>query len=318
MTTGTTGRAEIPKRAVPVRRRLVRYGFLAVALGFGAWAVAARWDAVAEGFGRLSWGLVAGSVVAVLAALVAGMMMWRALLADLGSPLALRDAGKVFFVGQLGKYIPGSLWPVLAQMELGRDLGVPRPRSAAAFFLTYPLYLASGITVAVLTLPGLAGGSVTGYAWLLLLLPVLVAGLHPRVVNGLLGLGLRVLKRPPLERPLTRRGVLVSAAWAFAGWAAYGAHLALIVAGLGGTGPRAFALSFGAFALAWCLGFVVVIAPAGAGVREVAMVAALAPVLDAGPAIAAALCSRLVVSLGDLVCAAAAGLAARRAGAPHD
>ncbi|GAA1263295.1 lysylphosphatidylglycerol synthase transmembrane domain-containing protein [Sphaerisporangium rubeum] len=320
MTTGTrdTGRAAAPKRPASMRKRLLRWGFLAIALGFGAWAVAGRWDAVAEGFGRLSPVLIAGSVVAVLAALVAGMMMWRALLADLGSPLPLRDAGKVFFVGQLGKYIPGSLWPVLAQMELGRDLGVPRPRSAAAFFLTYPVYLASGITVAVLTLPGLAGGSVTRYAWLLLLLPVLVAALHPRVVNGLLSFGLRLLKRPPLERPLTRRGVLVSAAWAFTGWAAYGAHLALIVAGLGATGPRAFTLSFGAFALAWCLGFVVVIAPAGAGVREVAMVAALAPVLDAGPAIAAALCSRLVVSLGDLICAAAAGLAARRTKVSHD
>jgi uncharacterized membrane protein YbhN (UPF0104 family) len=294
----------------------MRSGFLAVALGFGVWAVAGQWGAVVEGFGRLSWGLVAGSVVAVLAALVAGMMMWRALLADLGSPLALPDAAKVFFVGQLGKYIPGSLWPVLAQMELGKDLGVPRTRSAAAFFLTYPLYLATGITVAVATLPGLAGGSVARFAWLLPLLPVLAAGLHPRVVNGLLGLGLRLLKRPPLERPLTRRGVLVSAAWAFAGWAAYGVHLALIVAGLGAAGPRAAGLSFGAFALAWCLGFIVVIAPAGAGVREVAMVAALAPVLPAGPAIAAALCSRLVVSLGDLICAGAAGLAARRTASP--
>lgn len=43
------------------------------------------------------------------------------------------------------------------------------------------------------------------------------------------------------------------------------------------------------------------------------MVAALAPVLDQGPAIAAALVSRLVVSVGDLVCAALAGAAAKAA-----
>ncbi|MFC4586503.1 lysylphosphatidylglycerol synthase transmembrane domain-containing protein [Sphaerisporangium corydalis] len=294
------------------RKKLVRVAFLLVALGFGAWAIAGRWAQVAEGIGRLSWPLLAGSLVAVLAALVAGMLMWRALLADLGSPLPFTDAAKVFFVGQLGKYIPGSLWPVLAQMEMGKDLGIPRPRSAAAFFLTYPIYLVSGLTVAAVTLPVFAGDSVARYAWLVLLLPVLVAGLHPRVVNGVLGLGLRLLKRPPLERPLTRRGVLVSAGWALAGWLAYGAHLALIVAGLGAAGPRATALSLGAFALAWCLGFLVVVAPAGAGVREVAMVAALAPVLPGGSAIAAALCSRLVVSAGDLVCAGVAGLAARR------
>lgn len=295
------------------RKKLVRLLFLLVALGFGAWAIAGRWSQVADGFSRLSWPLLAASLVAVLAALSAGMLMWRALLADLGSPLALTDAAKVFFVGQLGKYIPGSLWPVLAQMEMGKDLGVPRSRSATAFFLTYPIYLASGLGVALLTLPAFAGDSVARYAWLLLLLPVLVAGLHPRVVNGVLGLGLRLLRRPPLERPLSRRGVLASAGWAFAGWAAYGVHLWLVVAGLGTAGPRALALSLGAFSLAWCLGFIVVIAPAGAGVREVAMVAALAPVLPGGTALAAALCSRLLVSLGDLMWAGLAGLAARRA-----
>ncbi|GAA2084935.1 lysylphosphatidylglycerol synthase transmembrane domain-containing protein [Actinomadura alba] len=298
------------------RKKLIRLGFLVVALGFGAWAIAGRWAEVSDGLTRLSWPLLAGSLVAVLAALVAGMLMWRALLADLGSPLPFTDAAKVFFVGQLGKYIPGSLWPVLAQMEMGKDLGVPRPRSAAAFFLTYPIYLVSGLATAVVTLPAFAGDSVARYAWLLLLLPVLVVGLHPRVVNAVLGYGLRLLKRPPLERPLTRRGVLASVGWAFVGWAAYGVHLALIVAGLGATGPQAMILSFGAFSLAWCLGFLVVVAPAGAGVREVAMVAALAPVLDGGSAIAAALCSRLVVSAGDLVCAGLAGLAARRTKAP--
>jgi uncharacterized membrane protein YbhN (UPF0104 family) len=294
------------------RKKLIRSGFLVAALGFGAWAIAGRWAEVSDGFTRLSWPLLAGSLVAVLASLTAGMLMWRALLADLGSNLPFADAAKVFFVGQLGKYIPGSLWPVLAQMEMGKDLGVPRPRSAAAFFLTYPIYLVSGLSVAVVTLPAFAGDSVVRYAWLLLLLPVLVVGLHPRVVNAVLGFGLTLLKRPPLERPLTRRGVLTSVGWAFAGWVAYGVHLALIVAGLGATGPQAMILSFGAFSLAWCLGFLVVIAPAGAGVREVAMVAALAPVLDGGSAIAAALCSRLVVSAGDLICAGLAGLAARR------
>ncbi|MEO3859232.1 lysylphosphatidylglycerol synthase domain-containing protein [Acrocarpospora sp. B8E8] len=292
-------------------RSLVRVGFLLVALGFGSWAVTSQWDQVAAGLARLSWGVLAGSFVAVLAALFAGMLMWRALLADLGSPLRITDAAKILFVGQLGKYIPGSLWPMLAQMEMGRDHGVPRERSAAAFFLTYPIYLASGLFVAAATLPAFAGESVAEYAWLLLLLPLLIAGLHPAVVNGALGLGLRLLRRPPMERPLSRRGVLTSAGWAFAGWAAYGVHLALIGSGLGATGPRAAILSLGAFALAWSLGFLFVIAPAGAGVREIAMIAALAPVLDRGSAIAAALVSRVIISLGDLVCAATAGWAAR-------
>lgn len=293
------------------RRKVIRAVFLVVALGFGVWAVASQWTAVADGFERLSWPALAGSLLAVLAALVAGMLMWRTLLADLGSPLAPADAAKIFFVGQLGKYIPGSVWPMLAQMEMGRDHGIPRSRSAAAFLLTYPIYLATGLLLAAGTLPAFAGDSVARYVWLLPLIPLLILGLHPKMVNGAVNFGLKRLRKPPLERPLTRQGVLVSAAWGLAGWVAYGLHLALIVHDLGATGPRAMILSFGAFALAWCLGFLVIIAPAGAGVREVAMIAALAPVLDRGSAIAAALSSRLIVSVGDLVCAGLAGLAAR-------
>ncbi|WP_327043933.1 flippase-like domain-containing protein [Microbispora sp. NBC_01189] len=294
------------------RRKLVRTLFLLVALGFGIWAVAGKWSDVADGFARLSWAELAGSLAAVLGALLAGMLMWRALLADLGSPLAFTDAAKIFFVGQLGKYIPGSVWPMIAQMEMGRDHGVPRSRSAAAFFLTYPVYLGTGLLVSAVTLPVLAGQSVARYAWLLLLVPVLVAALHPAVVNRIIAFGLRKLRREPLERPLTRRGLLVACGWALAGWAAYGVHLALIVHGLGAGGPSAMILSVGAFALAWCLGFVFIVAPAGVGVREAAIIAALAPVLDQPGAWAAALCSRLIVSLGDLVCAGVAGLAARR------
>jgi uncharacterized membrane protein YbhN (UPF0104 family) len=140
---------------------------------------------------------------------------------------------------------------------------------------------------------------------------VLVAALHPSLVTAVIGFGLRRLRKPPLERPLTRRGVLAAAGWALTAWAAYGVHLALIVHGLGATGPTAVILSFGAFALAWCLGTLAIVFPAGAGVREVAMVAALAPVLDRAPAIVAALCARVIVSVGDVVCAGLAGLVAK-------
>ncbi|MFI6293051.1 lysylphosphatidylglycerol synthase domain-containing protein [Nonomuraea sp. NPDC050790] len=283
-----------------VVKRVVRFGFLAVALGFGAWAVASQWDAVAAGFAALSWPMVAASLVAVIAALLGAMLTWRTLLADLGSPLPLRPAAKVFFVGQLGKYIPGAVWPVIAQMEMGRELGVPRSRSAAAFFLMMPIQLATGLIVTLGTLGW------DRYGWLLLALPVILVLLEPKVINALIGFGLRRLKREPLERPLTRRGMLTALGWALAGWAAYGLHLYFVA-------PQTGVLfAIGAFALSWCLGILTFVVPAGAGVREVAMVAVLSPVMDRGSAIAVALVSRIVIIVGDVICAGIAGLVARR------
>ncbi|WP_336207746.1 lysylphosphatidylglycerol synthase transmembrane domain-containing protein [Nonomuraea sp. LPB2021202275-12-8] len=297
---GVTAGQGAPARRGTLVRRVVRIGFLLLALAFGGWAVASQWDAVVAGFAALSWPMLAGSLVAVVAALLGAMLTWRTLLADLGSPLPLRPAAKVFFVGQLGKYIPGALWPVLAQMEMGRDLGVPRPRSAAAFFLMMPIQLATGLLVALGTLGW------DRFGWLLLLVPVLLVLLEPKVINGVIGFGLRRLKREPLERPLTRRGMLTALGWALLGWTCYGVHLFFIAPEMG------LPFAVGAFALSWCLGILTFVVPAGAGVREVAMVAALGPVMDSGPAIAVALCSRIVIILGDLICAGLAGISARR------
>ncbi|MFI6391743.1 YbhN family protein [Nonomuraea sp. NPDC050547] len=283
-----------------VVKKVVRFGFLAIALGFGTWAVASQWDAVAAGFAKLSWPMVAASLVAVVAALLGAMLTWRTLLADLGSPLPFRSAAKVFFVGQLGKYIPGAVWPVIAQMEMGRDLGVPRSRSAAAFFLMMPIQLATGLLVTLGTLGW------DRYGWLLLALPVILVLLEPKVVNAVIGFGLRKLKREPLERPLTRRGMLTALGWALAGWAAYGVHLYFVAPQTG------LVFAIGAFALSWCLGILTFVVPAGAGVREVAMVAVLSPVMDRGSAIAVALVSRIVIIVGDLICAGIAGFVARR------
>ena len=37
-----------------------------------------------------------------------------------GRPVPRRSSAEIFFVGQLGKYVPGAVWPVVVQMRLGR------------------------------------------------------------------------------------------------------------------------------------------------------------------------------------------------------
>ncbi len=62
----------------------------------------------------------------------AAMMAWRSLLADLDSTLPMPVAMRIFFLGQLGKYLPGSVWTVVAQADLGRDHSIPPRRTVAA------------------------------------------------------------------------------------------------------------------------------------------------------------------------------------------
>jgi hypothetical protein len=72
------------------------------------------------------------------------------MLADLGSPLALGPASGVLFVGQLGKYLPGSVWTVVVQAEVASRLGVPRKRTAVVGLLSVLLSALAGLAVGVL------------------------------------------------------------------------------------------------------------------------------------------------------------------------
>jgi uncharacterized membrane protein YbhN (UPF0104 family) len=286
--------------------------FIVAVVTLGAIAVGKQWPDVQDSIGRLGPVSLVLSLCAVFAGLVTSVFIWRAILTDLGSPLAFGTAARIFFVGQLGKYIPGSVWPMLAQMEMARDRGVPRRRSGAAYVITVLVVFVAGLAAAAATLPLAASDAAAHYRWLFLLAPVIAAALHPRLLNPALALIFRLTRREPPERPLTWRGLGAAFGYALVAWTFFGLQLAALVADLGVGVGRAILLSIGSFALAWIAGLLVVVAPAGAGAREVALVALLAPVLGRGEAIVAALVSRLLMTIGDLLAAAAAAIAYAR------
>jgi uncharacterized membrane protein YbhN (UPF0104 family) len=304
------GRAWLALAGRLLGSRPVRWGFVAAAVALGGYVVADQWTQVRAGLASMGFLAVAGALVAVLLALVATMQVWRVLLAALGSPLPGRAAARVMFIGQLGKYLPGSIWPVLAQMELGAEHQVPRHRSASASVLTMLFCLLAGLLAALVTLP-FAPGS-TSYRWVFLAAPVLVICLFPQVLNRILDRLLRLARRPALEQPLPGRAVAGALAWALASWVCFGLQIWLLAIRLGAPYGRAALLSVGGFAFAWCVGFVVVFVPAGAGIREVLLVATLGPMLGVGRATAVALVSRVLMTAGDLITAGAAAALARR------
>ena len=282
----------------------VRWGFGATAVAIGGYAVARQWTDVRAALASIGALMIAAALVSVLIAMFTAMQVWRVLLAALGSPLPIRVAARIMFVGQLGKYLPGSVWPVLAQMELGNTHRVPRHHSAGASALTTLVSMFTGLLTALVTLPFFTRS--TPYLWALLAAPGLLACLHPKVLNSVLGRSFRLTRRPPLEQRLTARAITTSLAWSFGSWIFYGLQIWLLATRLGAPRGQAALLALGGFAFAWSVGFLAVFVPAGAGVREVVLVALLGPVIGAGAGTAVALVSRALTTIGDLLAAAVA------------
>jgi uncharacterized membrane protein YbhN (UPF0104 family) len=287
--------------------------FVVAASGCCVAAIVAERGPLGVAVSRLRLGSVLLATALACGGNLASMLCWRSLLAELGSLLPVRAAARVFFLGQLGKYLPGSVWPVIAQAELGRDHHVPPRRSAAATVLTLVVGLVLGLAVAGATLPFAAPDAVRRYGWALAAAPLLALLLHPRVLQPVLASVFRLARRPGLDGPPLRlAGIGRSALWALVTWICFGLQAAVLAAGLGGTGPAAAVAAVGAFALAWSVGFLVVVVPAGAGVREAVLVLALSPVLTAGAALLVALVSRALLTSADLILAGSAVLAERR------
>lgn len=296
-------------------RRPLISGLLVVAMvaAFG-WALAGRWSEIVDRLGHQHPVVVLGALALALAGVFLSFLLWRGTLTTLGSTLAVRPGARLFFVTQLGKYLPGAVWPVVAQMRMGRDLGVPRQRMALAFLLTLGLTTLVGILVGVAALPALLRAEGRLVLLGLLAVPLLGALLVPRVLNALLGLGLRVIRRPGLDQSLTGRDVSRGVGSALLFWLVYGGHVWLLAVGLGADPLAALPVAIGGFAIAFSLGPLLVVLPAGAGVREAVLVILLASVLPTPAATAVALTSRGILMLTDglLALGAAAAHGSRR------
>ncbi len=279
--------------------------------------LAGQWQQARPLLGRLEVPAVLASFALVLAGIYATFRSWRAALANLGATLPHTGAMRVFYLGQLGKYLPGTVWPAVTQMRLGRDYRVPPRASGAAVVVFMLMLIGTGLLVGVPVISLLGRDAADEYHWLVLVLPVLVVALAPPVLNRAMALALRLARRPPMPAPLSLGGILQVAGWAIVSWLCYGVHVYLLARQLGADGGALLLLQCtGAFAAAFASGPLLLIVPAGAGVREAALLLLLGSTVTAPVAAVIAVVSRLLFIVGDLVWSGVAVAAARRAVRP--
>jgi uncharacterized membrane protein YbhN (UPF0104 family) len=316
--------------AAPTRARLLSAARVAVAvvvLAAVVWAVARNWADVSVHLSRISWGVFVLSSLAAAVGTWLTMVGWRVILADLGSPLHLAPSSGVYFVGQLGKYLPGSLWSVLVQADIASHLRVPRRRTAVSGLLTLALSLLTGLLVglpaASFLLQRESGGSSW---WLIAAVPLVVVLGVPRILNALVALGLRTLRREPLEHELSARAVLTAVGLFVIVWLAFGVHTLLLARAVAGDSPHPDLVTAAVtgYALSVALGMLTIVLPAGLGAREGLLTLILSAAIPTPAAAAVAIVSRFIVTIIDVLAALAGWLYARShhlvggAGAPDE
>jgi hypothetical protein len=222
---------------------------------------------------ELQWSPAALAVAAAAVAVSHFLLSysWGWLVRRLGEPLSWQPAMRIFWTGQLGRYLPTGLGAVPARVVLAGRHGISRRVATVATAAEPGVVVALCAGTAGLLLPGLLGpfalaAGVVGA----------VAGV--RIVARTAGLAGAAGYAALQETQLLLKVVAVGAAL----------HLT------GAVEHPSIARLAGGVCLAYLLGTVAVFAPGGIGVREAALVGAIGATTGIAPAAAAAVLLRLL------------------------
>ena len=269
-----------------------------VCLGFVAATLVSQWSEVRDRIADAAPGWLVLAVLSAAAAMTWIAWCWEEALGLLGHRPGWRRVIAWYYSGEIGKYMPGAVWPVVGRGELARRGGVPASRAYPSVALSLATLYLAGLTVAAVLVPlDLAKQAEAPAALaLLLLLPLGLAALHPAVLGRVRRVVVRLTGRGgdvPLPEWRATAGVVLRyvPAWLFI-WAATWLVARALV-------PDPPLLRIGiATTLSWVAGFAAVPVPAGAGIREAVFVASSG--MAGGVAATVAVASRLAFVLVDV------------------
>jgi len=243
--------------------------------------------------------------------------LWGRLVLDLGGPrLPAWTSVRVFMVANLGRYIPGKIWQIAGLAYLAKREGVQASVATGAAILGQGLALLGAALVGIVALFGpneiwRQVGWVGLVAGIGAALTIIAAVVIPRFFRYIVAFWFQLTRTDPPDGGLgSGNAGLRWLALYVMNWGIYATAFWLLYLSFGESGS--FLQVGPTFAAAYVVGYIAIFAPAGAGIREVALVVLLQPVMAGDAAFVLAVIARLWTTAVELVPAALLTLGRRR------
>lgn len=253
-------------------RRIVRHALQVALLAFVAWYIYRHWGDYAHVLqqAKPAWGALSLSCAVVGVAYLVLIETWRLTVQAWGEQLDFPSATRIWFVSNLGKYVPGKYWSIAAMGTLAQGQGVSPVAAVGSSLVVQLVNLATGFGVVVITGAHAVDIPVTAAIAVAALVLVLLAA--PSTLPRAIALVNRVSGRSLSVPYLPHRAIWWAALGTTVAWLLYGVAFKLFAEGVSaGAGAGAFGDWTAAFVASYLIGFIAVFAPGGIGAREVAM-----------------------------------------------
>jgi glycosyltransferase 2 family protein len=306
----------------PPRSRKVRLGLqvgLAVVIfGFLVLTVIDQWSEIQEQGVHFHVGWLIPGIVILPIYFAISALGWDLILRYLGYPLGFGRAQVAWGQPLLARYVPGSVLYVLGRVLLSERAGVPRRITIASIVYEQAISATSAIVVAayfIIKHPDLQGEP---WRWgVLLLIPLAITLLHPKVFGPLTNKALRALGREQLPEVISLRGVIALIVFYSLNWVVVALGIYCVARSVTHIPFEDLLLVGSAQAIGYFAALVTLVAPAGLGVRDAAFAWAVKAALPSksfalGSLIAIAV--RGVMTVGEVIYVGAVTALGRREG----
>ena len=295
----------MPSPQMP-RNRLwvvVQILFGAAVAWFAGRALATEWSGVRAllADARPKWTQIALSAVPVVVAYALLIHVWRAMLAEwresAGTPLSYREAARIWFVSNLGRYVPGKIWQIATMSVMAQRRGVSPVAATGSSLIVNLANIASGFVIVLATGAVVFGAfAESGPRAGLLLAGILTAGLVllPAIFSWISPLVAQLTRQRVTLPRIPARVVFLAALGTAAAWLLYGVAFQVFSGSLvRATGATHSYIA--AYTASYLIGYLALFTPGGLVVREAMLVASLTTLglLTAPEAWLVAIASRL-------------------------
>jgi glycosyltransferase 2 family protein len=171
-------RKSIKAQVITWGRRLL----VVAVLAFAIYQLVTNWSEVWRTLSGIAWESAVLSMVSVIVSMFFGVMAWQTVVDSLGKPIGIVRGAQINLVGMLGKYVPGSVWAYVLQMELGRKAGLARARVFTSALVQIGISIVASLMLGALALPVILDETPDA-VWLFALLPIGLIALHPMILT---------------------------------------------------------------------------------------------------------------------------------------
>jgi glycosyltransferase 2 family protein len=274
-------------------RALVSSIGLIIGLAGMAFLLRTMWthrDEMKDSFSQLTWSSLVGAVFFAFMSMSYLGWMWGRLLRRRGYKVPRAQLVSWYYTGQLGKYVPGGVWAVVGRAEMAVRGGVPRADAYSVTGLSmFTTYSAAALCAALGSLLSWERPIIGAALLLALLFGLSVYAIAP-LRQRLMGLlrkvtsGTNELTAPKDMLALTfvqvSAWIMISLSTTITAHA-FGAEVGVL---------HMFFVS----SLSWLIGFLVIGAPGGLGVRESIFTGLLSASIGTSTALSLAVASRMI------------------------